>query len=166
MRSWEQVVCSKAAQNKFNPKKLVTVPDIVTLAQSNDSEECFTTGASQNGVSPQSAAAISSMSEDSDSKNSKGKRGRPCLTDPRSLGLGPDLRTFVINFVHSRGQDSEEAHRKKLCSDAFGAPLDKIAKAAGEKFGCKISRTAVWNMMMPPHCTSVNTQRGDVGSAG
>ena len=103
---------SKAAQNKFNPKKLV--PDI-TLAQSSvDSEECFTTGASQNGVSPESAAAISSMIEDSDSQNgvspqsaaaissmiedsdSKDKGGTPRLTDPRSIG--PDLKTFVINF--------------------------------------------------------------------
>ena len=52
---------SKAAQNKFNPKKFI--PDIIVAQSSVDSEECFTTWASQNGVSPQSAAAISLMIE-------------------------------------------------------------------------------------------------------
>ena len=83
------------------------------------------------------------------------------MSDERCLG--PDLKTFVENYVHSRGQMSQEATRREVVHDAFMAPLSKIAKAVEKHFGRSVSQTAIHNLMPPLKRNAVNTtQRGEV----
>ena len=58
---------------------------------------------------------------------------------------------------------SQEATRRKVSGDVFGAPLAKIAAAVEEHFGRKVSETGIHNLMPPPRTNSVHTtQRGEI----
>jgi len=88
--------------------------------------------------------------------------GRPKLTDERAYG--PDLATFVQNYTHSRGQVSQEGHRRKVSGDCFGASLADIAAAVERKFGKRPSKTGVRNLTPKKkrHDATNTTLRGEV----
>jgi hypothetical protein len=140
-----------AAEQRFNPKHMLK--DAILVDDDPAAVESFEAWRQHHGIAP--------ITSPNDTESKSSGPGKPRLTDDRRLG--PDLKTFVLQYVHSRGQMSQEGTRRKLTSDVFCAPLQKIAEAVGVRFGCKVSQTGIRNLMPPLRSNAVNTtQRGDV----
>ena len=115
-----------AAESMFNPKKVLR--DAILVENDPDAVESFQAWKKHNELQEQSGQEA----------NSSGPGpGRPRLSDDRCLGK--DLRTVVQNFVHARGQVSQEPHRRKVSGNVFGAPLPLLAKTVSKHFGRKVS---------------------------
>ena len=127
-----------AAENEFSIKALLK--DAIFVENDEDAEDAFDAWERQE------------KKPEEESSLRKDPRGRKPLSHEKHLG--PDLLTVVQQFVHGRGQMSQEGTRKKVSVHAFGATVPMLAKAVSQHFGRKVSETAIRRPFPPKRCDS------------